>query len=177
MRQLAAFNDLKSEFEAVNTSILGASVDPVDKAGEVQEKLDFPIAYGVTREQADSMGSWWEDRRDIIQPSEFILGSDGAVVSATYSTGPIGRLMPDDSLKLIKFYETNKLHLFDLSKDIGEKDDLAGAKPEVVAQLHDRLNEYLASVDAQMPQPNPNYDPSKPAGERRRRNNRRGRTQ
>lgn len=77
--------------------------------------------------------------------------------------------------KLIKFYESNKLHLFDLSKDMGEKNDLSESKPEVVAKLHDRLNEYLASVDAQMPQTNPNYDPIQPAGEHRRRNNRRRR--
>ena len=90
--------------------------------------------------------------------------------------GPASAIMLGD-YKLIKFYETNKLHLFDLSKDIGEENDLAGRKPEVVAKLHDRLNEYLASVDAQMPRPNPNYDPSSPVGGRRERNNRRRRTQ
>lgn len=90
--------------------------------------------------------------------------------------GPASAIMLGD-YKLIKFYETNKLHLFDLSKDIGEENDLAGRKPEVVAKLHGRLNAYLASVDAQMPQPNPNYDPSSPVGRRRERNNRRRRTQ
>ena len=108
VRQLVAFNDLLSDFQSVNTNILGASVDPIDKANEVQEKVQFPIAHGVTRAQADSMGSWWEDRRSIIQPSEFILDSNGEVVSATYSTGPIGRVMPEDALKLIRFYESRK---------------------------------------------------------------------
>ncbi len=88
--------------------------------------------------------------------------------------GPASAIMLG-KYKLTKFYESNKLHLFDLSKDMGEKNDLSESKPEVVAKLHDRLNEYLASVDAQMPQTNPNYDPSQPAGERRRRNNRRRR--
>ena len=99
---------MKAEFDAIDGSIIAASVDPIDKAQEVQAELDFPIAYGVTREQADSIGSWWEDRRSIIQPSEFILGADGKVVSATYSTGPIGRVTPEDALKLIKFVERNK---------------------------------------------------------------------
>ena len=85
--------------------------------------------------------------------------------------GPHSAILLDD-YKLIKLYETDKLHLFNLSKDIGEENDLAGRKPEVVAKLHDRLNTYLASVDAQMPQPNPYYDPSWPAGGRRGRNNR-----
>ncbi len=105
---MAAFNELEGEFNSVNASILGASVDPLDKAAEIQENLGFAIAYGVTREQADSMGSWWEDRRSIVQPSEFILNADGEVVSATYSTGPIGRLMPEDALKMINFVERQK---------------------------------------------------------------------
>ena len=90
--------------------------------------------------------------------------------------GPASAIRLGD-YKLIKFYETNELHLFDLSKDMGEKNDLADRKPEVVAKLHDRLNAYLASVDAQMPLPNTDYDPSSPVGRRRERNNRRRRTQ
>ena len=88
--------------------MLGASVDPVDKATEIQETVSFPIAYGVTREQADSLGSWWEERRSIVQPSEFVLNAEGNVVSATYSTGPIGRVMPDDVIKMINFVEKQK---------------------------------------------------------------------
>lgn len=105
---MAAFSALKEEFSAANASILAASVDPIDKATEVQAETDFPIAYGVTREQADSIGSWWEGRRSIIQPSEFILNDSGKVLSATYSTGPIGRVMPEDALKLIAFVERQK---------------------------------------------------------------------
>ena len=92
----------------MNASVLGASVDPIDKASEIQETVNFPIAYGVTREQADSIGSWWEERRSIVQPSEFVLNAEGNVVSATYSTGPIGRVMPDDVIKMINFVEKQK---------------------------------------------------------------------
>ena len=99
---------MRAEFDAIDAAIVAASVDPLDKAQEIQTELDFPVAYGVTREQADAIGSWWEDRRSIVQPSEFILNATGKVVSATYSTGPIGRVMPEDALKLIKFVERNK---------------------------------------------------------------------
>ncbi len=80
----------------------------MDKATDVQEELGFPIAYGVTREQADAIGAWWEDRRDIIQPSEFVLDGDGKVLSATYSTGPVGRMDAGDALKLVKFLERKR---------------------------------------------------------------------
>ncbi|WP_428096316.1 hypothetical protein [Candidatus Rariloculus sp.] len=99
---------MKHAFDEIGVSILAASVDAHDKAAEVQGGLEFPVAYEVTRDQADSIGSWWEDRRSIIQPSEFILNRLGKVVSSTYSTGPVGRLMPEDAMKLIKFLESLK---------------------------------------------------------------------
>jgi hypothetical protein len=75
---------------------------------DVQAELSFPVAFAVSRDQATSFGGWWEDRRSIVQPSEFILDRTGDVVSATYSTGPVGRLMPEDALKLIRFLEGQK---------------------------------------------------------------------
>ena len=52
--------------------------------------------------------------------------------------------------------------LFDISQDIGERNDLAKQRPPDTKKLRDRLEKYLASVDAQFPTPNPNFDPSKP---------------
>jgi arylsulfatase A-like enzyme len=75
--------------------------------------------------------------------------------------GPHSALMLGN-LKLMKFYEDNRLALFDLSKDIGEQNDLSGRMPQQTAQLHQRLNRYLAAVGAQLPVVNPSYDPSRP---------------
>lgn len=74
--------------------------------------------------------------------------------------------------KLIRHYETGKVSLFNLSKDISESNDLADRMPEKVAELTRRLDRYLADVDAQMPVDNPDFDPSQPlvqapAGRRR----------
>ena len=68
----------------------------------VQAELSFPVAHGVTRDVADAIGAWWDTRRDFIQPSEFILDSSGRVLSATYSTGPVGRLDAKDALSLLR---------------------------------------------------------------------------
>ncbi len=105
---MAGYEALKTQFDEAGISILAASVDPLDKATEVQQELSFPIAYGVTREQADTIGAWWEDRRAIIQPSEFVLDSDGKVLSATYSTGPVGRMEAGDALKLVRFLDSKR---------------------------------------------------------------------
>lgn len=61
------------------------------------------------------------------------------------------------SYKLIEFYEDGSKRLFDLSADLGERNDLAAARPEVVADLSSRLKAYLNSVDAAMPAGNPGY--------------------
>lgn len=105
---MAGYEELKAQFDEMGISILAASIDPLDKTTEIQQDLSFPIAYGVTREQADSIGAWWEDRRAIIQPSEFVLDGNGKVLSATYSTGPIGRMDAGDVLSLVKFLEKKR---------------------------------------------------------------------
>ncbi|MEM6471164.1 MAG: sulfatase [Planctomycetota bacterium] len=62
-------------------------------------------------------------------------------------------------MKLMKFYDSDRVALFDLSTDIQERNDLATQRPEETQQLHDRLQSYLASVGAKIPQLNPEFDP------------------
>ena len=102
---MVGYEKLKHELDALGVKVVAASVDPIDKAKEVAIELSFPVAYGVTRTLADQIGAWWEDRRGIIQPSEFLLAADGKVRSATYSSGPIGRMDAADVVKLVAFYD------------------------------------------------------------------------
>ncbi len=102
---MAAFEKAKGDLAAVGAKVVAASVDPLDKAREVASGLSYPIGYGATREMADRLGAWWEDRRGIIQPSEFVVGADGKVRTSTYSSGPVGRIEPADVVSLINFYE------------------------------------------------------------------------
>ncbi len=98
---LQALNDL-------DVTVIAASVDDAEKASEVAADLSFPMAHGVTRGQADQLGSWWEDRRGIIQPSEFLLGADGKVIYNTYSSGPVGRMNPPDIVKIVCFVDKQR---------------------------------------------------------------------
>jgi len=100
---LAGFEKAKRELEAVGAKVVVASVDPLDKAKEAAAELSYPVAYGVTRETADRIGAWWEERRGIVQPAEFVL--NGKVMASSYSSGPIGRVDAADVVKLIQFYE------------------------------------------------------------------------
>jgi len=70
--------------------------------------LGFPVAYGMTRADGDAMGAWWEQRRDHIQPSEFVLTQTGKVMMSTYSNSPIGRMDPAEALTLIRFLNAQR---------------------------------------------------------------------
>ncbi|MEZ5855574.1 MAG: hypothetical protein R3D67_12850 [Hyphomicrobiaceae bacterium] len=58
---------------------------------------------GVPRQDADLLGAWWEDRRQIIQPSAFVLGLDNKVLASRYSDGPLRRVDVADVLAIAKF--------------------------------------------------------------------------
>ena len=83
-------------------------MDSREKTQEVAEPLNFPVAYGVTREIGDALGSWWEERRDFIQPSEFVLNRQGKVMFSTYSNSPVGRMDPAETLMLFKYLNSLK---------------------------------------------------------------------
>ena len=61
--------------------------------------------------------------------------------------------------KLIEFYDDGHLELYDLSADIGERNNLADRMPEKAAELQSLLEAWRADVGAEMPTPNPEFDP------------------
>ena len=105
---MAGFEQAIDALKSLGARVIAASVDPEDKAADVRAELSFPVAYGVTREQAAMLGSWWEDRRNIIQPSEFILDETGKVLGATYSSGPVGRMAAEEVVRYLTMVEKRK---------------------------------------------------------------------
>jgi len=105
---LAGINEELEALKDLDVSVVAASVDDEDKAAEVAADLSFPMAYGVTREQADALGAWWEERRNIIQPSEFLLSGSGKVINSMYAAGPVGRMNPPDLVKMIAFVDKQR---------------------------------------------------------------------
>ncbi len=90
---------------SLGAAVVAASVDPIERAKEVADEVSFPVGYGVTRDMADKLGSWWEERRQIIQPTELILSGDNKVIASSYADGPLGRVQAEDVVSLIKIYE------------------------------------------------------------------------
>lgn len=81
--------------------MVAASVDTLENALKMQQQSGarFPIAYGITQADANTLGSWWSEQRNgFIQPTEFVLGS-------LYASGPIGRMSVDEVLYMIRARE------------------------------------------------------------------------
>ncbi len=68
----------------------------------------------------------------------------------------------EGSYKLIERYEDGRVHLYDLSKDIGEKKDLAESMPEKVQALRKKLHAWYKEVDAKFLQPKNKEQVEKP---------------
>lgn len=59
--------------------------------------------------------------------------------------------------KLIEIFETNIIELYNLKEDIGESENLRDENPEKVKELLTDLNKWRTSVQAQLPEQNPNF--------------------
>jgi arylsulfatase A-like enzyme len=68
----------------------------------------------------------------------------------------------DGDFRLIEFFDDDRAELYNVREDVGEQHDLAARMPEKVKELRARLRAWRAAVGAQMPTPNPKYDPGKP---------------
>jgi alkaline phosphatase len=82
--------------------------------------------------------------------------------------GPYSAVRAGD-WKLIEHLEDGRLDLFNLAEDLGEQHNLAESQPAKAKELRDRLHAWREAVGAQLPTPNPKFDPQRaaePAGKK-----------
>jgi len=78
------------------------------------------------------------------------------------------------NFKLLEFFEDGRLELYDLAKDIGERNNLARKLPEKTRELHEQMISWREKVDAPVPtKRNPKYDPTAKRKVRKRRKKKR----
>jgi arylsulfatase A len=65
---------------------------------------------------------------------------------------------------LVEFFEDDRVELYHLKNDIGEKMDLAMTEPAKRDELRAKLKAWRTAVGAQLPTPNPMYDKDRDAG-------------
>jgi arylsulfatase A-like enzyme len=67
-----------------------------------------------------------------------------------WRTTPVGGIQTGD-WKLLEFFETGNVELYNLAQDIGERKNLAAAQPERAAALRQRLVQWRTDMKAPMP--------------------------
>jgi arylsulfatase A-like enzyme len=78
--------------------------------------------------------------------------------------GTPGSSVRAGDFKLIEFFEDGRLELYNLRHDIGEEQDLVEARPDLAQRLAAMLRAWRERVEAQIPQPNPDYVPWRSGG-------------
>ncbi|WP_428308787.1 sulfatase [Lacipirellula sp.] len=81
------------------------------------------------------------------------LGASGD----TWRTTPGGAIR-DGEWKLIEYFEDGHLELYNVTEDIGEKNNLAASNPEKAKELHEKLKAWRQEINAPLPTAN---DPTK----------------
>jgi peroxiredoxin len=69
-----------------------------------KNQIEFPVGYGVdVTAVAEATGAFVNPDPLFLQSTGFVLDPGGKVVISVYSSGAIGRLVPDDVLGLITY--------------------------------------------------------------------------
>ena len=86
------------------------------------------MLYGVDGPKtAETLGCWYEEKRNILQPAAFILDLQRKLLNVTYSSGPIGRLRAQDALGLVGFYAKQKISVSTVDLQRGWTANIVGA--------------------------------------------------
>ena len=62
--------------------------------------------------------------------------------------GISGGAVREVDCKLVEFFETEKLELYNLAKDVGEKNNLADKQPRLAERLQNQLIAWRKSIGA-----------------------------
>ncbi|MGH3277616.1 MAG: hypothetical protein ACRDNW_00555, partial [Trebonia sp.] len=69
-----------------------------------KHKLTFPVGYGADAPTVAALtGAFVNPDPVYLQPTGFVLDPAGNVVVSVYSSGAIGRLVPDDVVGLVRY--------------------------------------------------------------------------
>jgi peroxiredoxin len=104
--QLRAFERAQEELAELDVRTVALSVDDEQSTRELVAKhgLSFPVAHSAdARAIAAATGAFVNPDPVYLQSTGFVLAPDGTVIVSVYSSGAIGRLVPDDVAGLIKY--------------------------------------------------------------------------
>jgi peroxiredoxin len=104
--QLSAFQRAKERLAAVDAAVVALSVDDEATTAGLTAKhgLEFRVGHSADAHAiAEETGAFLNAEPTYLQSTGFVLDPAGKVVVSVYSTGAIGRLLPEDVVGLIKY--------------------------------------------------------------------------
>lgn len=109
--QLRAFERAKESLAGVDTRVVALSVDDEATTQALVDKhrLTFPVGHSADASAvSEATGAFVNDDPVYLQSTGFVLDPEGAVVVSAYSSGAIGRLVPDDVVGLVRYVQEHK---------------------------------------------------------------------
>jgi hypothetical protein len=68
--------------------------------------LGFPVGHGAdARKVAEATGAFVNEDPLYLQSTGFVLDPEGRVLVSVYSSGAIGRLVPDDVIGFVRYLQ------------------------------------------------------------------------
>ncbi len=105
---MADFQNKIVEFDQRSVALVAATADSLENGKKTVEQvqLTYPLAYGLdAREFSAKTGAFFDEEKNCLQSTGFILDHDGKVTHAVYSTGPgpMSRYVAADCLDLVDY--------------------------------------------------------------------------
>src|SRR5262249_40265406 len=104
--QLRAFQRAQDRLTAAGVKVVAFSVDDEATNQQLISKLGltFPVGHAAdARRIAELTGAFVNRDPEYLQSTGFVLDPEGAVLLSVYSSGAIGRLVPEDVLGLVDY--------------------------------------------------------------------------
>lgn len=104
--QLASFQRATDRLAEVGVAVAALSVDDEETTAGLVAKhhLAFPVAHSVDSTAfATATGAFVNPEPTYLQSTGFVLSPEGDVLTAVYSSGAIGRLVPEDVIGLVGY--------------------------------------------------------------------------
>jgi len=111
--QLRAFERAGQSLADAGIRVAALSVDDEETTAGLVAKhnLTFPVGYGADAAAvSDRTGAFVNPDPVYLQSTGFVLDPAGNVVVSVYSSGAIGRLVPEDVVGLVRYVREHSAH-------------------------------------------------------------------
>jgi peroxiredoxin len=110
--QLSAFQRALDGLAEVDASVVALSVDDEATTRDLiaRHGLRFPVGHSADAAAvADATGAFVNPDPPFLQSTGFVLDPGGRVIVSVYSSGAIGRLVPQDVIGLVRYLRGTQL--------------------------------------------------------------------